>query len=181
MRWIGLALVTAGFLWGTIVAVRNPENVVDWGAFAPGVVLGAIGVFLARRGAHLESTEEGAVAANVQLLHAALGRLADGLAALEREKDSIDVYDLHGILDERFAKDLADFAEARKAMIAQYGLDAYAEVMNEFAAGERYLNRVWSCSVDGYIDEAHEYLARSRDQLVAARARLDACRSGAGA
>lgn len=179
MRWFGLLLLTAGFLWGTIVAVRDAQNVVDWAAFLPGVVVGAIGVFLARRGAHLESTEESAVAANVKLLHGSLGRVAEGLAELERGKAEIDIYDLHGVLDERFAADLAEFADARKSMIPQYGLDAYAAVMNDFAAGERYLNRVWSCSVDGYIDEAHEFLVRARDQLVAAREKLDACRRDA--
>jgi hypothetical protein len=37
--------------------------------------------------------------------------------------------------------------------------------MNPFSAGERYLNRVWSTSTDGYIDEAHEYLGRSHEQF----------------
>ena len=44
-------------------------------------------------------------------------------------------------------------------------LQAYAEVMNEFAAGERYLNRVWSASVDGYIDEIKTYMGKARVQF----------------
>ena len=46
-----------------------------------------------------------------------------------------------------------------------FGLPLYASVMSHFAAGERYLNRVWSCSVDGYIDEAHAYISRAREQF----------------
>ena len=41
--------------------------------------------------------------------------------------------------------------------------------MSRFAGGERYLNRVWSASADGYIDEVHAYLTKARDQLADAR------------
>ena len=33
--------------------------------------------------------------------------------------------------------------------------------MNRFAAGERSLNRVWSASTDGYIDETSAYLEKA--------------------
>ena len=46
--------------------------------------------------------------------------------------------------------------------------------MSEFAAGERYLNRVWSASTDGYIDEAHTYLDKARDQFAHANETLQA-------
>ena len=49
----------------------------------------------------------------------------------------------------------------------------YARVMNPFSAGERYLNRVWSASTDGYIDDAHRHMAKARDQFTEA---LDAYR-----
>ena len=45
--------------------------------------------------------------------------------------------------------------------------------MNYFASAERYLNRVWSASADGYIDEAIEYMKRSEQQFEEA---LDALR-----
>jgi hypothetical protein len=37
--------------------------------------------------------------------------------------------------------------------------------MNYFATAERYLNRVWSASADGYIDEVNEYMERSEQQF----------------
>jgi hypothetical protein len=55
--------------------------------------------------------------------------------------------------------------EARKSIAHRFGLQAYADVMNPFAAGERYINRVWSASTDGYIDEAHTYLDMAREQF----------------
>ena len=33
--------------------------------------------------------------------------------------------------------------------------------MNRFAAGERSLNRVWSATTDGYVDETSDYLERA--------------------
>ncbi|MCZ6508515.1 MAG: hypothetical protein O7A04_10795 [Acidobacteria bacterium] len=55
--------------------------------------------------------------------------------------------------------------QARESISHRFGLQAYAEVMNAFAAGERYLNRVWSASTDGYIDEAHTYIDKARGEF----------------
>jgi len=37
--------------------------------------------------------------------------------------------------------------------------------MSHFASGERYLNRVWSASADGYIDEVSAYLEKAKLQF----------------
>jgi hypothetical protein len=50
-------------------------------------------------------------------------------------------------------------------MIHVFGMQNYADVMSNFAAGERYINRVWSASTDGYADEVILYLERARDQF----------------
>ena len=71
-----------------------------------------------------------------------------------------------------YQTELAKFVDARKSIIPSCGLDTYADVMNSFAAGERYLNRVWSASVDGYIDEAQTYLSHSREQFEQAAEKL---------
>ncbi len=42
--------------------------------------------------------------------------------------------------------------------------------MGAFAAGERYINRVWSASTDGYVDEVRNYLDRATQQFREARA-----------
>jgi hypothetical protein len=44
-------------------------------------------------------------------------------------------------------------------------LQNYADVMSAFAAGERYINRVWSASTDGYVDEVRSYLERATQQF----------------
>jgi hypothetical protein len=84
---------------------------------------------------------------------------------LDDGKTEIDVYDLRHRIDEEFPDDLDAFVQARQSIAHSYGLQAYADVMNPFAAGERYLNRVWSASADGYIDEAHAYATKAREQF----------------
>jgi hypothetical protein len=51
-----------------------------------------------------------------------------------------------------------------------FGLQSYADVMSAFAARERYINRVWSASTDGYVDEVRNYLDRPTRQFREARA-----------
>ena len=49
------------------------------------------------------------------------------------------------------------------------GMQNFADVMSNFAAGERYINRVWSASTVGYVDEVRSYLERARNQFVEAQ------------
>ena len=65
-------------------------------------------------------------------------------------------------------EDLANFAEARESIIHRYGSRSYAEIMSSFAAGERYINRVWSASTDGYVDEVGLYLGKAHQQFIEA-------------
>ena len=44
--------------------------------------------------------------------------------------------------------------------------------MSSFAAGERYINRVWSASADGYDEEAETYLGKAAQQFVDAQQQL---------
>ena len=79
-----------------------------------------------------------------------------------------------------FTDDLNTFIEARESIAHSHGLAAYAEVMNCFAAGERYLNRVWSASADGYVDEINDYLDRAREQFAAGLDRVLSLRAKPG-
>jgi hypothetical protein len=75
------------------------------------------------------------------------------------------VYEARFEIDHLFREDLNNFANARETMIHVFGMQKYADVMSAFAAGERYINRVWSASTDGYEDEVHQYLEKARNQF----------------
>ncbi len=171
MRALGYFLITAGFLIGAYFAVQQPENL-PLGGYLAGLAVGILGVVIVQTARRRASRGADRLATNMATLESSLARVADNARALDAEKESIDVYDLKTRIDATFPADLGAFVDARESIIHRHSLQAYADVMNPFAAGERYLNRVWSCSTDGYIDEAHEYLGRAHEQFEEALAVL---------
>lgn len=166
MNKLGFLLVAIGFLGGALISVVH-ETVVRWEWFAAAVAVGVVGLVFIRvsRRQHVQSTER--MVFNMQAIETSLGRIAENMTRLNADKHTIDPYDVRHRIEELFADDLNAFVEARESIAHSYGLAAYAEVMTCFAAGERYLNRVWSASADGYVDEINDYLEKSKEQFAA--------------
>lgn len=171
MRRAGYLLITAGFLAGAWAAVQRVEGV-PWTWFVPALVAGAVGVTLVQLGKRSESRREGVVAAQLETAVGALERLAEGVRRLDAEQASIDTYEMRHVLDERLLADLDAFVQARESIGHRFGLQAYADVMSAFANGERYLNRAWSASADGYVDEVERAVRRAAEELGTARREL---------
>jgi hypothetical protein len=167
MKALGYGLITLGFLTAAFFAVQSAG--IEVGAYLVGLALGATGVATVRVATHRAARTHELVAANIETISASLRALVERADTLWAERESVDVYDLRHRIDELFPPHLDAFVQARETLKVSYGLQAYADVMNPFSAGERYLNRVWSASTDGWIDEAHEYLGRAREQLTEAR------------
>jgi hypothetical protein len=134
--------------------------------YIPAIGLGVAGVATIRIDDVRQSKTEHHVTANIETVETSLARIADNIIKLNSDKHSINTYDMRYRIDELFLEDLAMFVDARESITHRYGLSAYADVMSCFAAGERYLNRVWSASADGYIDEVNAYLDKAREQFV---------------
>ena len=177
MKNLGYLLITAGFLAGSYIAVLQTEEV-DWAIAIPFLVVGAIGVALVQLAKRAERSAVDTVQANLQSVDESLARLVSNTAKLDAEKDSIAVGDIRHRIDETFMEDLDTFVSARESISHAFGLQAYADVMSEFATGERYLNRAWSASTDGYIEEVHDYLGRAKRQFASAHAKLQSFESG---
>ena len=141
------------------------ESGVKWLWYVPALAVGAVGVVMIRTAEARHSKTEHHVAANIETVECCLARIASNITKLNVEKDAIDTYDMRHRIDELFAEDLEQFVDARESIAHRYGLAAYGNVMSSFAAGERYLNRVWSASADGYVDEVNEYLQKAKDQF----------------
>jgi hypothetical protein len=165
MKLFGFLLVVAGFLAGAYYLTGATGSILGIG-FTLSFAVATVGVVVLRIATRQRYGAQEKVAAEVQTAVQSLKQLVEGVTELERRKNDVDVYELSGEIDNRFSDNLERFVEARESIAVAFGLPAYAGVMSHFAAGERYLNRVWSCSVDGYIDEAHKYLGRARDQFV---------------
>jgi len=167
MKTIGYVLITFSFLAGALIAVIDKLNV-QWRYFVPTIIIGAIGIFLVHHHERATSRSEKKLTANLQDIKTSLTRVVENLTQLNAEKQSIDPYDMRHRIDELFTDDLTIFADARESLAHVHSLQVYADVMSLFASGERYLNRVWSASADGYIDEVTTYLDKAQIQFAEA-------------
>ena len=157
-------MVTIGFIAAALASVVD-ENVVRWLWYVPALIVGAAGVAAIRINEARHSKTEHHVASRIETVEGCLERIASNIKKLNAEKQSINTYDMRHRIDELFVEDLEMFVDARESIAHRYGLAAYGEIMSAFAAGERYLNRVWSASADGYIDEVNAYLDKAQLQF----------------
>jgi hypothetical protein len=141
------------------------QGTVKWIWYIPALVLGAAGVILIRVDEARQSKTEHHITARIETVESSLEKITANINKLNAEKHSIHTYDMRHRIDELFINDIDNFVDARESIAHRYGLAAYGDVMSSFAAGERYLNRVWSASADGYIDEVNTYLEKTREQF----------------
>ncbi len=176
MKTLGYLLVTACFLAGSFMTSLD-HSTLPWAWFVPALVVGAVGVYLIKKAEHEEARDDSVMEDNLKVLRESLENLVKELDTLVARKDDIPVYEARFEIDHRLRDDLRAFADARYTLAHRYSLAAFAEVMSPFAAGERYVNRVWSASADGYIDEVHQYLDKAKAQFHEALDALNAWRN----
>ena len=177
MKRIGQLLIAIGFLEGALVSVLHETDVL-WGYLAIGLGIGLIGVILINVGERRAAQAVRETGAGISELETSLTRVVREVSAIEQD-EGLNPYDVRGRIDATVPADLSDFAESREAIAHVYGLQAYADVMSHFAAAERYLNRVWTSSADGYVDEVRTYLPRARAEFEEALQMLRALRQSA--
>ena len=164
IKHISLVMIMLAFLAGAFIAVLDPVNV-NWTWMGSTLAFGAIGLVLYRKAHHSEARAGHRLSGNMQILESSLDKVAANLQDLCARKSELPVYDARFEIDRLFREDLNNFANARETMIHVFGMQKYADVMSAFAAGERYINRVWSASTDGYEDEVSLYLQKASTQF----------------
>ena len=164
MRLISMLIIAGAFLGGAFLASLDQTHV-DWPTFIAVMIAGVIGVFLMKRAEAAEARSSDKLANNRKVLEESLDNIVRNLEALDGRKDAVPTYEMRFEIDKLFREDLFAFADARDSMKHLFGLQAYADVMSSFAAGERYINRVWSASTDGYMDEVLTYVEKSLAQF----------------
>ena len=176
MKTIATLLVIAAFLAGSFISVLDPRAV-DWSWLVPVLLIGIIGLWLARK-VHREEAHAGhKLAGNMDLLAKSLDNILARLELINNNKEELPTYEARFEIDRLFRDELNTFADARESMIHVFGMQNYADVMSNFAAGERYINRVWSASTDGYVDEVNLYLGRALEQFREAHQHFQALKS----
>ena len=155
----GQLLLWAGFLSGALATVFKPEiesdpwSTINWvwyGVSAVVCLAGVVAIRISKRQSGLESEQGDATFSSLPGLATSL---VANVAELRKSQDSLKPSEIVGLIESKLHDDLRDFADAREAIASQRGLQMFADVMTEFAAGERAVNRSWSAAADGYVDE----------------------------
>jgi hypothetical protein len=175
-KTIGYIIVTIAFLGGAFLTSLDP-NIVEWRIFLPVFFFGVLGVLVINKAKKREAHSDGVLGTNLTNLETSINRIVDNLVSLNNKKTELPPYEVRFEIDKLFREDLNLFADSRRSLGHRYGLQPYAEVMSAFAAGERYINRVWSASADGYVDEVNTYLDKAQEQFIEARDKLNAVMS----
>jgi hypothetical protein len=170
MKTFGYFLVAAGFLGGAFATSLDVQNV-DWILFTGTAGAAFVGLFIYKRQISTLARSEEVLEVNRVELRESIANVVNDLSdVIEGELTQGAV--LRDRIDLKIREDLRRFADARESMIHLFGLQTYADIMSNFAAGERYINRVWSASADGYDGEANTYLKKAAGQFDEARQQL---------
>lgn len=170
MKGLGYLLLSAGFIVAAYATALDVENV-GWPLFAAAVLGAVAGVFVIKRHARSIAQSEAVLENNRAELRESLDNVVRDLREIATS-GSLRGAALRDRIDTRLRPDLTRFVDARESMVHLFGLQAYADIMTHFATGERYINRVWSSSADGYDAEAARYLGRAEEQFADAQRQL---------
>lgn len=164
MKNLAFILVIIAFLAGSFLASLDSSHI-NWTYFMPIMLVGFIGAILYKRVANAEAKHGSLLETNKVTLIESLNNILKNLKELDGRKDKIPTYEMRFEIDKLFRDDLINFADARNSMKHLFGIQHFADIMSSFAAGERYINRVWSASTDGYVDEVLLYVEKSLYQF----------------
>ena len=167
-KTISLLVIMAAFLAGAFISVLDPTQI-NWTWFVPVLGVGLVALYIYRKAHHVEAKASHRLSGNLQILETSLANILGNLETLNADSENLPVYEARFEIDRLLREDLNHFANARESMKHVFGLQNYADVMSAFAAGERYINRVWSASTDGYVEEVRSYLERATQQFREAR------------
>ncbi len=171
IRWTGHFLLWCGFLGGVFVAVRNTEianakwSTIEWPLYALAIAVGTVGVVILRMTQLQSATHADKLESDIKILEVSIRDLLAHFANLLKSKQQLDVYSIHKLIDAQLMESINNFVEARETLIHTYGLRQYAELMTDFSTAERNINRAWSASADGYVDEVWLSLERANNRL----------------
>ncbi|MEM9379933.1 MAG: hypothetical protein AAGB93_08265 [Planctomycetota bacterium] len=172
MRLTGSLLLTAGFLAGAYVSVAQVAavNWLHYGLCAGLMVAGMVALRRARA-VDLEQAGE-RHDSDIAVLQRSLAALIEKVRGFESAQGDEDQLTVYQRIDAELMEDIDAFVEARESMIPKLGMQRYADIMSPFANGERLLNRAWSASADGYVDEVRSCIAGARAELEKAAEQL---------
>ena len=167
LRAFGLILFLFGFLSCAFVSVRQVDSAgldwwtIDWPWYGATLVIGAAGVVILRRTEKRAGLHSDIIDEDLQRIRRSLIHVIEEIDEMNRARHATWVYDVHQLIDARLAEAIFTLVESRESVAHRFGLQPYAEMMTCFALGERNINRAWSASADGYVDEVWSCMERA--------------------
>ncbi len=170
-RMLGHILLWVGFLAAAFWSCYQLEvegdkwSTVPWQWYGLAMAIGLGGVFILRSTSKNQINDAAKNDADYTTIQNSLQALIKGMAKLQSLAEEEKVSQISKTIDDEMAEPFSEFADARQALINRHGLQFFADVMTQFASAERFVNRTWSASVDGYIDEVNKSLDRASKHL----------------
>lgn len=174
-KWISASALFVGFLGGAYVVVAQ-EDSVNWTHYIIAMAVMFAGLIASRIAAKDSASSEGANQASLETLRASLARIRDTVGTFVGIEDDQALTEVHERIDGELVEDLGEFVESRESMIRLFGMQTYADIMSAFATGERLINRTWSASADGYVDEVKKCLRQAQAEFENAANQLEAAK-----
>jgi hypothetical protein len=170
MKKIGFLLLVVGYLAGAYATVLDIKDV-NRQVFLVAALAAIAGLVMIKRAEAAHATSDEVLELNRGELRESLENIVRDLGEIVGDGGARGA-ELRDRIDLKLRDDLRRFADARSSMVHLFGLQTYADIMSSFAAGERYINRVWSASADGYDEEAETYLQKAAKQFADAQSQL---------
>lgn len=165
-------LIGSGFLGAAFYASLDPIEM-NWTPFVIALLISFTGLFMLKKIEHDHKKNPDILESNRAHIHESLDNILKNITELNSDKENIPTFEMRYSIDDKFRDDIDRFVLARESIKHIYSLQDYANIMTAFATGERYLNRVWSASADGYIDEVLTYTEKAMYQFQDAKKLLD--------
>lgn len=153
--------------------IENKWPTVPWLWYGLSMIVGLVGVVLLRKTAKSAQQDDGKVAQQFETITSSLATLTTNVSTLQNGLGDMSPRQSLEFIDRECAPAFGDFAESRNALIQRFGMQPYAEIMTQFASGERFINRAWSASADGYMNEAKSSVDRAMAHLNEANNLID--------
>lgn len=158
MQNIGFGVFVVGIAVAISGGAKLPESGAEWPTTVPmfllGCLISVVGLVLWRRGVAQATAQSAAPGAGGSDAVALLGDLMEPARAFAAECGSMALGPLNARVDGLLSSYILPFAEVRQTLIHRFGMDEGAQILVTMAYGERMLNRAWSASADGHIQEA---------------------------
>ena len=156
------------------IQTGNPWRTINWLWYGLSAAVCIGGIVLIRAGKRESVGKSEKTESSLKQIKAHLGDLVNNTETMHTNFKDYTPREILNYIDDVLHDDFRGFADGRDSITAEFGLEVFAEVMTNFAAGERAINRAWSAAADGYVDEAAVCVERGLAMLKSAQKVLNA-------